>query len=222
MAKKPAQEKIVSVLLDRYGKTYAEETGIDVESNTPSALFQLLVASVLFSARIRTGVAVDAAKGLFEAGWTTAEKMHASTWQERVDVLGERNYTRYDESTSGYLGHNAELLLERYDGDLRKLREAAGKDPREMRKRLKEFKGIGDVGVDIFFREVQIVWEELYPFADDRTLESAGELGLPEDPKKLAELSGKDDFPRLVAALVRLKIDGDPEEVLEAAGEDQD
>lgn len=217
MTKKPSREKIVKTLLDRYGETYSQEIGIDIESKTPSSLFQLLVASVLFSARISANIAVDAARGFIEAGWTSAEKLDESTWQERVNVLGERNYTRYDESTSEYLGYDAELALDRYDGDLRKLREAAGKDPGEMRKRLKEFKGIGDVGVDIFFREVQVAWDELYPFADDRTLDTAGELELPESAQELAELAGKQDYPRLVAALVRLNIAGDPQEIIQAA-----
>jgi hypothetical protein len=54
---------------------------------------------------------------------------------------------------------------------------------------LKEFKGLGDVGVDIFFREVQVAWQELRPFADRRTLDAAGRLGLPKDAGKLATWS---------------------------------
>jgi hypothetical protein len=37
-------------------------------------------------------------------------------------------------------------------------------------KLLKEFKGIGDVGANIFCREAQIAWDELYPFADRKAL----------------------------------------------------
>jgi hypothetical protein len=39
-----------------------------------------------------------------------------------------------------------------------------------------EFKGIGDAGADIFCREVQIVWDELYPFADRKALATASKL----------------------------------------------
>jgi len=70
-----------------------------------------------------------------------------------VRVLNRAGYARYDESTSRMLGDTCALLLERYRGDLRKLREEAGHDPQRERALLKEFKGLGDVGVDIFSRE---------------------------------------------------------------------
>ena len=54
---------------------------------TPSVLFRLLVASILFSTRIGAGQAVKAARALTEAGWTTAEKLAATSWGERVQIL---------------------------------------------------------------------------------------------------------------------------------------
>ncbi len=74
------------------------------------------------------------------------------------------------------LGDTAQFLLEKYDGDLRKLRAEAGRDPKIERKLLKECKGIGDTGVDIFFREAQSAWGELRPFADKKALKAAGKL----------------------------------------------
>lgn len=91
-----SHESLVRALLHRYGRTYSAELGIPVGDNTPAALFQLLSAALLFSARIST---------------------------------------------------------------------------------------------DIFFREVQVAWDELFPFADRRALEGAGKLGLPEDPEALADLA---------------------------------
>ena len=128
----------------------------------PTALFQWLCASLLFSARIRADAALRA---LFEAGLTTPETMASATWRS-APILNRSGYARYDESTSRMLGETSRMLLDRYQGDLRKLREAAGRDPQEERRLLEEFKGIGDVGADIFMREVQLVWDELYPFAD--------------------------------------------------------
>lgn len=43
-------------------------------------------------------------------------------------------------SMSSRLEDTAALVLEKYDGDLEKLREAANKDPEEIRKLVKEFK----------------------------------------------------------------------------------
>lgn len=51
--------------------------------------------------------------------------MAEATWRQRTDVLNRAGYARYDESTSRMLGDTAQLLLDRYRGDLRKLREEA-------------------------------------------------------------------------------------------------
>ena len=215
----PVSRKVIArTLLDLHGRTYAEELGIRVERNTPSQLFGLLVASLLFSARISADLAVRAAKALTEHGWTTPRKMAGATWAQRTRVLNRAGYARYDESTSRMLGDTSRLLLERYGGDLRDLREEAGRDPRRERELLKEFKGIGEVGVDIFFREAQVAWPELAPFADRRALQAAKRLGLPADARALQRLVGRRDLPRLVAALVRTALARDHGRVLEEAG----
>ena len=41
---------------------------------------------------------------------------------------------------SGRLESAADMLLEKYGGDMEKLREAAGRDPEQEKKLLKEFK----------------------------------------------------------------------------------
>ncbi len=207
----------VAALLDLHGRTYAEEIGFDASRNTPQPLFRLLCAALLFSARISSNIAVAAAKALAQQGWTSAEKLAASTWEQRARTLNEAGYARYDERTSAMLGDTAELALERYGGDLRKLREDAGRDPDRERKLLKRFKGLGDVGVDIFFREVQVAWGELFPFAGERALRTAGELNLPDDPAELAKLVGRQEFPRLAAALIRSGLAKDTDEIKAAA-----
>ena len=213
MSDQPAKEKLVTALLEQQGQTFAEEIGFDPGQNTPSPLFRLLCASILFSTRISADLAVKAAKALTEEGWTTAENMVASTWEARTRALNEAGYARYDESTSRMLGETAGLCVERYGGDLRKLRDEAERDPKKERRLLKEFKGLGDVGADIFFREVQAVWDELYPFADKKTLKAAERLGLADDAETLASLVDKGEFPRLVAALVRCDLDNNYDQI---------
>jgi hypothetical protein len=215
----PDERAVLQVLLDLHGKTYAEEIGIAVEKNTPAVLFQTLCAALLFSARIRAGVAVAAARALIEQGWTTPEKMAGSSWEERVRTLNQSGYARYDERTASMLGETAELALEKYAGDLRNLRQQAERDPGRERKLLKEFKGIGDVGVSIFFREVQAAWEELFPYLDERSAETAKGLGLPGEAEGLLKLAGAEDYPRLVAALIRMRLEGDEERVRQRAAE---
>ncbi len=212
------RREIVAALLRSHGRTYAEELGIDLAGGGPSALFRMLCAAVLFAARINADIAVAAARALADRGWTTARDMAEATWAERARILNRAGYARYDERTSTMLGDTAELLVERYGGDLRRLREQAGRRPDEERRLLKQCKGIGDVGVDIFFRETQASWEELRPFLDRRALAAAGRLGLGQDGPALAGFVDEADVARLAAALVRVELGGDHEAVLRAAG----
>jgi hypothetical protein len=200
---KPGKKEIVAALLERHGQTHAEELGIDVQKGTPSPLFELLCASLLFSARIDAGIATETARELRRHGWRSADKLAESTWKERVQALNDAGYTRYQERTATMLGETAETLLDRYRGDLRRLREEAEHEMGRERTLLKEFKGLGDVGVDIFFREVQVAWDEVAPFADRRALTAADRLGLGKDEDALSHIVDRADFPRLVAALVR-------------------
>jgi endonuclease III len=198
--------KVTKALLQKYGRTFSHELGIKLESNTPAALFCWLCAALLFSARISNKIAMKAALALSKQGWTSAKKMAAATWKERTVVLNRAGYARYDEKTSRMLGDTSELLLHRYGGDLRKLREEAERDPRRERNLIMECKGIGEVGASIFFREVQAIWPEHFPFADKAALRSAGKLGLPTNAKGLAKIASEKEFPRLLAALVRCEL----------------
>ncbi|MBT2450853.1 endonuclease [Streptomyces sp. ISL-43] len=192
-------------LLEEYGRTHAEEAGIRLR-NTPAPLYQLLTLCVLFSVPIKADIAVAAARELFGAGMRTPRAMAASSWQDRVDALGRAHYRRYDESTATALGAGAELLVDRYRGDLRRLREEADGDPDRIRELLQELPRIGPVGADIFCREAQGVWPELRPAFDGRARHGAAELGLPKTPEGLARLVSAEDLPRLAAALVRVEL----------------
>ena len=213
---KAKKRDLVRAVLDVYGRTYAAEIGIRLR-NLPAPLFQLLYAALLMSARISAHNAVRAARALVEAGLTTPQKMAAATWQERVDVITWHGYKRYDERTAAMLGDTAELLLERYGGDLRELRERAARDVGAEHRLLQQFKGIGPVGADIFLREVQGVWDEAYPYADGRVIRAARSLALGADARALARWVDKEDFPRFVAGLVRIDLGHAAGEVEERA-----
>ncbi|MFE6766934.1 endonuclease [Streptomyces sp. NPDC057689] len=190
-------------LLDEHGRTYADEAGIHLR-DTPMPLYQLLTLCVLFSVPIKADMAVAAARELFAAGMRTPRAMVDASWQDRVDALVRAHYRRYDESTATALGEGAQLVLDRYRGDLRRLRDEAGGDPEKLRDLLTEFPRIGPTGADIFSREAQRLWPELRPAFDKRAQDAAEELGLPRSPEKLAGLVGDEDLPRLAAALVRV------------------
>lgn len=195
-------DKTVKTLLSEAGRTFAEDAGVPLKDQ-PAALFKLLVLANLLSTRISADIAVAAAAELFAAGGGTARGMSRMSWQDRVDALGRGHYVRYDESTASRLGDMAEMVQDKYGGDLRKLPQRAEHDVGKAKELLQEFPGIGPTGADIFCREAQAVWPWLRPYFDDLTLKGADRLGLPTDPKRLADLVKERDLARLAAALVR-------------------
>ncbi|MDI3405269.1 HhH-GDP family DNA glycosylase [Streptomyces cavernicola] len=200
--------KVLRELLREHGQTYAAEAGIRLR-DTPQPLYRTLVLAHLLSARIRASVAVATSRTLYEAGLRDASSMSGSTWQQRVDALGEGGYRRYDERTATQLGDAADLLLDRWGGDLRKMREQADGDADELRALLQELPGIGAVGAAIFLREVQDVWPEFGPYVDAKAMQGAERLGLPRktvELRRLAEGTGAADA-ELASALVRAALD---------------
>ncbi|CAL9654268.1 endonuclease [Streptomyces sp. enrichment culture] len=214
----PGQRRTVRELVDAHGQTYAEEAGIRLK-DTPQPLYRLLVLAHLLSARISASVAVATARALSEAGLRDAGRMADATWQQRVDALGRGGYRRYDERTATQLGEGAELLTERWGGDLRRLRDEADGDVCELRRLLQEFPGVGPTGADIFLREAQLVWPEAGPLLDRKALQGAERLGLPGDRDRLLSLAGKTEPAVLAAALVRAAVDkGVAEDTLDRVG----
>ncbi|OQD57220.1 endonuclease [Streptomyces phaeoluteigriseus] len=212
------QQHVIEELLSSYGRTYAQEAGIRLR-NTPQPLYRTLVLAHLLSARIRASTAVATVRALYDAGMRDPRTMAEATWRQRVDALGRGGYRRYDERTATQLGAAAELLTERWGGDLRRLREEAGGDVSRLRRLVQEVTGIGPTGADIFLREVQSVWPEAAPYIDAKALEGARRLGLPDEPDQLVASARPTEPAALAAALVRAALDRKlVDEVLARAG----
>ncbi|MCQ8830383.1 endonuclease [Streptomyces malaysiensis] len=204
-------ESVARTLLDQQGTTFAAEAGIKLR-DAPGPLYQLLVLAHLLSARIRSDIAVAAARALFDAGMRDPRRMAEADWQRRVDALGEGGYRRYDERTATQLGEAAELVNREYGGDLRRMRKAG--DPKKL---LRGINGIGPAGVNIFLREAQGLWPEFAPYFDRKALEGAERVGLPKSARSLAGLVAEEDLPRLAAALVRVALHADAAREVRAA-----
>lgn len=204
----PEQERTVSYLLRQYGHTYAEEAGVKL-ADKPGPLYQLHVIATLLSARISSRIAVAAARELFAAGYRTPDAMRDASWQDRVDALGRGHYKRYDERTATMLGDAAGQVIGDWRGDLRRLREEAGGDPKRIMGLLRRFPGIGPAGASIFLREVQEAWPCVAPYVDDRMARGARKAGLPGSQEELETLVAESEHPaRLAAALTRVSIGG--------------
>jgi endonuclease III len=199
-------ELIVKELLDRYGRTYADEAGVRL-ADRPGPLYQLLVLVTLLSARISADIALAAARELFAAGYRSPSAMAEASWQDRVDVLGRGHYRRYDERTATMLGDAAGQLIRDWHGDLRRLRDSAGGQAGKIAGLLTGFPGIGPAGASIFLREVQETWPSVAPYVDNRVIEGARRAGLPADRDDLAGVLAASRHPaRLSAALVRVSL----------------
>ncbi|ASU84202.1 endonuclease [Nocardiopsis gilva YIM 90087] len=199
---------IARAVVREAGQTLAERAGIRM-ADRPEPLWQLLVLVNLLSARISADIAIAAARELYAAGGATPAGMAELDWQDRVDALGRGRYVRYDESTATRLGECARIVLDEYNGDLRRLADEAGGDRRPLSTALRRFPGIGPTGATMFCREAQAVWAWLCPFADDLSLRGAERVGLPASEPELGGLVPKQDTAALAAGLVSIARDAD-------------
>lgn len=223
----------VNQLIDRYGSLPLSDTSISTPlSVTPSTLLALLLNALLSSARISHELAARTVQRVIRAGYHDLPTLKQSTWQGRTEVLTEGGYTRYREKTATALGELAEFLSEKYgscasfppsppshvetdlyipviDGDLNNLLSRF-KSAQDVRKGLKEIKGLGDVGVDIFFNTAQGVCPTLAPFLDPRSAKTAEDIGVGSDVEKLWRQVGEspERMCRLAGALTFVRLNG--------------
>jgi hypothetical protein len=179
---------LVRALLRRHPRGYvADEAGFTV-TDTAAGLFRLLCLAVLARDSAPSGAAISAAQALFGKGWTSAQELAKADERELAAAIGGAGYGGARKA-AGRLGEAARIVLDRYDGDLQRLREAAGGDPARLYELLGEIPGMDDAGRAVFRREAQMFWPEAGPFIDDRAVRAAGRLGLPADPARLADMA---------------------------------
>ena len=200
-------KQVVQRLLKVAGTTYAAEAGVRI-SDKPMPLFQLLVLCMLASKPIDAAIAMRAGHELFSDGLRTPKAVLDSDRRTMIKAFGRAHYVRYDESSATRLTEIAQRVLDEYSGDLREIARRSDDDINVAKRMLKQFKGIGDTGADIYLREVQDVWTWVRPYFDIRAARAATSLGLPNDPKKLGALAPRANA-RLAAALVRTSLDDD-------------
>ncbi len=201
------QRERAAALVAEHGTTFAEEAGIAVARGTPQPLFGLLVLSLLLASRIQAQLAVQAAVELRRARLTSARRLAGADAHEVWAALDRGDYLR-KERTTGLLQDAAAHGVERWGGDLRRLRADADGSRTRASELLREFKGIGDTGAEVFLREVQVAWGELGPFVGGRAVAAAAGAGLPADAARLARLVEPEEVARLSAALVRSGLRG--------------
>jgi endonuclease III len=201
------------MLIDTVGGRFSSQMGINLSSADHDQIFKWFLASKLFGARISTNIAVRTYREFEKFRVTSPEAVLRTGWDGLVRILDEGGYVRYDFSTATKLLKIMDDLKRDYNGNLNELHRAA-MDEEDLENRLKGLgKGIGDVTVNIFLRELRGVWKKADPGLSQMVRLAAGHLGLvkrDEDPlralKKIwsAQKVPRKDFRDFEAALLRL------------------
>ena len=210
------RKRILKTLTERVGGRFSATLGIDLSSRAPAEIFKWFFASVLFGTRISESIVIKTYSEFEKKGIISPKGILNTGWDGLVEILDRGGYVRYDFKTATKLLDLSASLQSRYDGNLNILHSSAP-DPRDLEEKLRALaKGIGDVTVNIFLREMRGIWEQAEPFASELVVTAAIHLGIlssgKDNGKLLMSLKKKwtdegmeiKDFPEFEAALVKL------------------
>lgn len=210
----------IQALVDRYPGRFSCELGIELSAERSREIFKWFLASVLFGARISETIVEKTFQKFVTRDIITPKAVLDTGWDGLVEILDQGGYVRYDFKTATKLLDMCRSLTDNYHADLVKL-HAAATDPKDLEQMLKSLaKGIGDVTVGIFLREMRGVWEKADPLPSNLVVMAAQNRGIVpkavKDRRKILELlrdawknagmKGK-YFPDFEAALVRAGIE---------------
>lgn len=199
------------------GGRYSSALDIDLSGGKPGEIFKWFLASILFGARISQTIAINTYQAFEQASVLSPQRIVETGWDGLVAIFDRGGYVRYDFKTATKLLDVNKSLLDNYGGDLNRLHAAAA-DEKDLEARLKALgKGIGEVTVNIFLREMRGIWPKAHPLPAELVMIAAKEAGfvpagLRSMEKILALLMAKwrdegmkeKDFADFEVALVRL------------------
>lgn len=172
------KRETLKILVERLGMRYSEVLGINLDDGREEEVFKWFLASILFGAPITEATAVKTYKCFEKHGLLAPEKIVEAGWDKLVQVLDEGGYTRYDFKTADKLLNVMRALLEKHGGKLASIHEKAlgASDLERMLKNLG--KGVGDVTVNVFLRELRSVWSKAEPNPTSLVVTAAKTLGI--------------------------------------------
>jgi len=209
------RKEFTKVLTSNFGQKYSEILGINLSSRDEEEIFKWFFASVLFGAPITEFAVIKTYKCFEKRKTLTPQKILETGWDGLVEILDEGSYTRYDFKTADKLLEVMGNLVTMYEGNLNLLHEKAT-DSSDLEKRLKELgKGIGNITVSIFLRELRGTWKKANPKPTPLVVLAAKNLGLVKEDRPheaLRELErfwtenkvNEKDFVNFESALLRL------------------
>ncbi len=172
------KQEALKTLLERFGQRYSEVLGIKLETALDSEVFKWFLASILFGAPITESSVMKTYKCFEEHKVLTPEKILKTGWEGLVKILDEGGYTRYDFKTADKLLLVTGNLEKEYDESLNLLHQRAS-DSADLENRLKELgKGIGDITISIFLRDLRGIWKKADPKPTPLVILTARNLGI--------------------------------------------
>lgn len=184
----------------KFGKPYSEQLGINLKNK--KEIVKWFLVAILYSKPIQEKCATKTYKCFEKYNILTSQKILETGWNGLVQILDEGSYTRYDFSTATKLLEVFGNLEKNYKGNLNELYEKS-KDSKDLESKLKSLgKGIGDVTVSIFLREMRNVWKKADPEPSPLVKLAMSNIKI----KDLKEFSKKKniDIINLETALLRL------------------
>lgn len=208
-------KKLTDLLILQFGQKYSEILGINLKNGKKEEVFKWFFASILFGAPITENAVIKTYKCFEKYEVLTPEKILETGWDGLVEILDEGSYTRYDFKTADKLLAVMKNLIREYEGNLNLLHERAS-DSSDLERRLKALgKGIGDVTVSVFLRDLRGLWKKADPRPTSLVVLAARNLAITKDENlgkvledlkefwRKNEISGK-DFINFETALLRL------------------
>lgn len=180
-------------------RSFATMAGIELR-DAPAPLFRLLVLACLLAAPIHHTTAIRASLALRPLT-RSAAALATATPEQVAQLLTAAGYWRFHQAKAALLVRAAQHVIDDVGGDLRRLYREAD-SAHTLHRRLTGIPGVGAGAAHIVLREAQWVWPDLHPYLDQRALDGAAQLGLPDDPDTLGGLVDPIDLPRLAAACV--------------------
>jgi endonuclease III len=161
--KENMKSESLKAFVENFGQRYSEILDIDLSSGKYEEIFKWFMASILFGAPITEKAVVKTYKCFEKYKAQTPKRILETGWDGLVKILDEGSYTRYDFKTADKLLEVMQNLTQRYGGSLTLLYNKAS-NGQDLEKRVKDLgKGIGDVTVSVFLRELRDVWEKANP-----------------------------------------------------------
>ena len=158
--------------------------------------FEELLSALILSRPISHALGVRSIRTILNDpyNFTTPKAVQDAGPDKRLKALWDAK-TQHKDKTATQLGQVADTVVEKFskgnshDTSLDGVREAAQHDMDEESDLLtSSIKGIGKTGMSIFFRRIQWLWPECYPYVDERTERALMELGLPPEPEEMKKL----------------------------------